>query len=193
MMTNDTKRTETILRDLIASFTTHPEAVQIDAQLAPGSAYWMVKGHPEDEPILVGKQGSHVRALAFLVYSFGAARKEHHTFRLITEQAPRVRPPMQQLAAMRHKPEPARLLLVRLLEELYIGSFRVEVGPGTGPRSALTFVFAITVQDSRDYNALTVSAAEPRTDETIIGALGTLFRAIAKKNGVRYELAISLP
>ena len=80
-----------------------------------------------------------------------------------------------------------------MLEELDIGSFRVDVGPGAGPRSALTFVFAITVQDSSDYNALTVSPAEPRNDETIIGALGTLFRAIAKKNGVRYELAISLP
>jgi len=190
-MTTETTETKQLIRDLLASFTNHPEALDIEAQLAPGSAYWMIKGHPEDEPILVGRQGSHVRALAFLIQSFGQARDEQHTCRLLTEREPRPRPQMEARAVLRFDPEPSRALLSRILEELAIDSFAVLVGPGTEPRRSLTFVFSIQVKDAADYNVLTV--APDSSSETIVGALGTLFRAIAKKNGVRFVITVEKP
>lgn len=188
-MTTDTL-TKELLRDLVHAFTMHPEALQLEAQHTTGAALWIMKGHKDDERFLVGSGGSHVRALSFLVRCIGLARREQYTFKLITIQAPRKRPPMDPNDAITHDPEPTRALLERILQELSIGSFSVDVGPGVGPRAALTYVFTIRVKDGADYNALTV-APFPESTETIVGALGTLFRAIAKKNGVRFDIAVA--
>ncbi len=190
-MTTDTK-TKELLRDLVHAFTMHPGDLELEVQHADGAALWMIKGNKEDEPFLVGKGGSHVRALSFLVRCIGLARREKYTFTLITRQAPKVRPPMEPNAAIKHDPSPSQALLVRILEELAIDLFTVSVGPGSGPRNTLTFLFEIFVRDVADYNALTVSPF-PDSSETIVGALGTLFRAIAKKNGVRFDIAVASP
>lgn len=188
-MTTDT--TQAILRDLVAAFTFHPEAIEIDSQVAAGSVYWMLRGHPDDEPVLIGKQGGHVRALTFLIQEIGKARGETHTFRLMTEHKPRARPPMEQRSAMRFDPEPARELLVRVLQELAIGDFLVEVGPGVGERRALMFEFTITVRDQRDANVLLAHHVDEDNANSLVETLGTLFRAIAKKNGVRFEVKVA--
>lgn len=188
-MPTETNQTKEILRDLCSAFLDHPDALEIEAQEAPGSCFWQIRGHREDESKLVGRDGSHVRALAFLVGRFGAARSEAHTFKLLTERRPEPRPPLKPKKAIRYDTKPVEGLLVRILSELDLGDFFVTVGPGTGARDVLTFVFSIVVKDPLDVRILTVRP-DPNSDETIVGAIGTLFRAIAKKNGVRFDLAV---
>lgn len=197
MTTTETNQTKTVLRDLVARFTEHPEALEITAQVAPPdeqthnwSCFWMMKGHPEDESKLVGKDGAHVRALEFLVSRFGVARLEVHTFRLITKRKPEPRPQAVPNTAMSYDPQPTADLLSRILAELDLGEFLVRVGPGSGARNKLTFLFEILVRDGLDQRILTVRA-DPNADETIVGAIGTLFRAIAQKDGVRFDIKVS--
>lgn len=196
--TDDTKLTE-ILRDIAAAIVERPGEIRAAAQPAEdGACYFALKGHREDESKLVGTGGSHVDALAFLVAAAGAAAGRAFTFRLITEGNPERRPPNPPRDVIDHDPNPARELLRRMLDRLDLRAFEVEVGPGNGPRNSLTFLFSIRVKEE-DYRRLTAPPFPPgfedgRFDEqTVVGALGTLFRAIAKKAGVRYSLTVREP
>lgn len=188
----DLARTKQVLRDLVAAFTIHPEAIQIDAM--PGGQ-WVMKGaRHEDEPVLVGKHGSHVRALSFLMRAIGEARGESYSLKLITTHEPRGGRMAKKKVADNHDPAPAAELLGRILAELSIGDFMVETEPGEAGE-LLAFNLTIRVRQFADYNALTVAPGSPSpvvvTSETLVGALGTLFRAIAKKIGVRYDLVVA--
>jgi predicted RNA-binding protein YlqC (UPF0109 family) len=188
----DLARTKQLLRDLVAAFTIHPEAIQIDA--TPGGQ-WVMKGaRHEDEPVLVGKHGSHVRALSFLVRAIGEARGESYSLKLITTHEPRDRVTKKKIAET-HDPAPAAELLGRILAELSIGDYMVETEQGQTVDMLLAFNLTIRVRQFADYNALTVAPGSTSpvvvTSETLVGALGTLFRAIAKKIGVRYDLVVA--
>lgn len=202
-MTADASRTKALIRDLAASFTKHPEGIQLRIataeelsikRLPPTAVLWVMYGaRQEDEAVLIGKLGSHVRALSFLVRSFGMARNETHLFELITVHAPRDRSAMIRNVARTHNPTPAVALLQRILAELSIGAFKVEAATA-GTTEDPAFVLTINVREFVDYSALTVApfqGASSGAAETIVGALGTLFRAIAKKNGVRYDLVVA--
>jgi predicted RNA-binding protein YlqC (UPF0109 family) len=174
-MTTDAQITN-LLRDLVSTFVERPEALRVAAQpAADGACYFAMKGALEDESKLVGAGGSHVDALALLVAEFGRA-----------DQPPR--------DVIDHDPQPARELLCRVLSSLDVGAFAVTVGPGPGPRNSLTFLFEISLHDAVDYKRLTVPVQHVSCENaTIVAALGTLFRAIAKKNGVRYNLTVKEP
>lgn len=189
----DNQKTEQLLRDLAASLVEHPEALRVAHQIAEdGSIYWAMKGHDDDEPKLVGQRGSHVDAITLLVSQIGKANGKPYTFRLITINAPIDRPKAPPRDVIDYDPAPAKNLLVRILESLEIGAFAVSVGPGPGARNSLTFVFTIGVNDISDFMTLTYRP-DPKADETIEGALGTLYRAIAKKDGVRFFIKVEEP
>lgn len=190
--TNDMTQTKEVLRDVIAAFSTHPAALRIDAEPHPTKenvTLWQVRGAPEDEPVHVGKKGSHVRALAVLVHHFGKAQGTVFTFTLHTKRAPMERPAMRPRAVEKHNPEPQRLLLARLLEECDLAAFRVDVV--SRPSSNLSFELRVVVTSPDDYSTLTVPE-DSRSTETLVGAIGTLFRAIGKNLGVEFEVAVVL-
>lgn len=177
-MTPELEKTKALLCDLVGSFIERPAALRVECQSgADGAAYWMMQGDLADEGKLVGAGGAHVKAVARLVESIGAARGQAFTFRLITVGDPQRRPERQERDVIEYDPRPARDLLCRTLEALDIGEFKVEAGPGAGARRSLTFVF--TVKTARYIDADTLDA------------LGTLFRAIAKKDGVRFAINLS--
>lgn len=185
-MTNDHTAVRDLLRSLVASFVSRPEEIQIATQLAEdGACFFALKVAREDESKIVGAGGSHVDALNLLVRAFGAARSRAFTFRAITPGPPLA----QKLPArdvLEHDPRPALALLNSTLGALDHHA-NVGVGPGSGPRNTLTFVFRIAA-GADAYDALT--APFNGSGCTIIAAIGTLFRAIAKKNGVNYVISV---
>ena len=143
----------------------------------------------DDEGKMIGNAGSHVDALESLIYAFGNAAGEIWTFRLLTKNAPKPAP-REHNDAIEHDPEPQRALLSRVMEALLIAPAKIAVTPGTGPRRSLTFVFTIHVQKPADYRMLTVP--EDEFSDPLIASIGTLFRAAARKMGVRYQVNVSL-
>jgi predicted RNA-binding protein YlqC (UPF0109 family) len=186
----DTEQTESLLRDLVSRFVEKPDALRIAKQEAQdGSCYFVLAGDPDDGGRLAGKEGSHVDALALIVFAFGKANGRAYTFRLVNGPRPEFRAKLEPRAAVEYDAEPARELLGRVLAAMDLGEFAVDVGPGAGSRHALTFVFTVRVKDVRDQLALT-NPIDPNSPDTLVGALGTLFRAIAKKDGVRMNLVV---
>ncbi len=195
MNTKETEETRALLLALTARFVAWPGALKLGVQEAgDGSAYFALQGHAKDEPVLIGARGSHVDALAIIVQEIGRAAGRKFTFRLITSAGKFDRKPEDPRDVVSYDPRPAVELLNRLLASLDLGEFAVAHGPGDGVRQSLTYLFAIKLREERDVAALTASreieGPGRREPQTLIGALGTLFRAIAKKEGVRITLSV---
>lgn len=185
---NDTTTTQ-LLRDLFAKLTNHPEAIEIGDQPTAGARLWLMKGHPDDEGKLVGKEGSHVNAITFLISAMGMARGETWTFRLITTPGKKNAPPAARKAVISYDPQPLVDLLTRILAELPINDFNVRVGPGRGPRDVLKFEIVIGVRAGVDFQALTTD--HTASGHSIHGALTTLYKAIGKNSGVELEVVVA--
>ncbi len=194
-MTNDTKTISDLLRDLATGFIDKPAELQIASQESrDGAVYFAMKGALDDEPKLIGRAGAHVDALRFIVFKLGRARTRDFSLRLITEGSPRDRRPVEFRDVIEHDPRPARELLFRVIEALEFKTFSVGVSPGDGARTALTFVFDIKVFDGaavREIVAPDPAAPAGLESLTLLTALGTIFRAVAKKSGVRYQVDVS--
>jgi predicted RNA-binding protein YlqC (UPF0109 family) len=187
---SDLLRIETLLRDLICSFLQKPEELKIIHQAAKdGSVYWAVKGASCDEGKLIGKGGCHADALEFLVEEIGRMRGQTFTFRLVTVNQDWNSVAPEYRNAVEFDAEPFRKLLVRLLEELQIASPTVRVGPGSGSRQILTFLFEIEAAPS-DFTFLTVPHSGNEDRQTIIASIGTIFRAAARHTGVRFDVTV---
>lgn len=186
------KATE-LVRDLAAQLVDRPEALLVGSQVADdGAAYIAMKCAPEDEGKLVGQDGAHVDSLRFLVERFGAARGRIWSLRFITQRTPDAgRPrsrPAVEFGAVAFNPEPARALIQRIVESLGCSAPAVEVGPGSGPRDALTFFYVVRV--SNPGRLLAPMNWERREGITPAIAIGTIFRGIFKRAGVRFEVEV---
>lgn len=189
MTTTAKEETRTLIRELAAAYTQHPEALEIGEQVGTTSCLWMLRGHRDDEPLLVGINGCHVRALARIVAALGVPLGQVFRFKLLTEHEPQLRPRFKPKTEIGYDPEPARLLMEKLLEATEIGPFGISVGAGEDPRDVPTFVFVVTAPTSRDRGLLQISQTGAPED-SIVGALSTLFRAIGRKHGVKFEIRI---
>jgi len=58
---------------IIKSFVTHPDSVEVSQQTNPdGSLDLSISLHPEDIPLVIGKQGKNIKAIRCLVRLKGA-------------------------------------------------------------------------------------------------------------------------
>lgn len=191
-MTAPSKVSE-LLRALAGAFLAHPEELMVVHQEAlDGACLFGMQGEKEDEPRLIGAGGTHVTAFSTLVAAMGDRRNLKWSFKLVTSPGranPAPNPPKDTL---KHDPAPAMLLLSRVLKECLVGGFAVEISHGKGPRRDLTYAFSIYLLDQRDY-ARMVHWTEPDGKMKLIEAIGTLYRAIARSQGVRYELEVKSP
>jgi predicted RNA-binding protein YlqC (UPF0109 family) len=179
-----------LVRELAGFYVGSPENVGVRFQEAKdGSVYFAMRGSPEDDSRLVGRAGCHVNALTFLIERAGAAQSRAFTFRLITH--PDGASPMYgPRDVLDYDPRPARDLLCRWLSALGVEDFSVEIDSGAGPRRSLFFNFDVKIRDRAKAESLTHSAPHVPGDLSVVGALGTIFRAIAKQSGVRFQIRL---
>lgn len=187
-MTSQNDKNAALLRALISRFVDHPEALEIARHEGPGSCYWTVKGHPEDEGKLIGTGGSHVKALDFLVRILGRAQGQRFTFRLISEGEPSRRASRDSQAES-YEHGPTMVLLAKLLDAFGFG-YSLEAFPSPGQPDTLTFVFMVTPRSVAVYRILTVPP-EGQDGLTLIESIGCLFRAIARKDGICFHVEVA--
>lgn len=196
--------TENLIHELAAAFVDKPEALEIVSQPALDKAvYFALKGHPGDEGRLVGTGGSHVDALTFLVAMIGRATGEKFTFRLVTCARPDERTTMKPRHVLTYDPERARALLDRLVTALGVTGHLVTADKPNGPQFSLSFTFTIHTANTADRERLinttkivifpqTAEKPEKAIEMRVVEALGTLFRAIARKDGVKLSIAVEV-
>lgn len=189
-MTAETEETKQLIRDIMASFVEHPEALEIAADETRSSCYWVLRVHADDEGKAVGFTGHHVKAVSILVEHFGKALGMTYKFKLITvnQAAPREK---ERRQANAYDPQPAQDLLYRILGAMELGAFSVTVKEDMSRRPLLAFTYDVRVMLTEDYAKL----VGPQEDErgNVISAIGSLFRARANKDGVFIQINVIKP
>jgi predicted RNA-binding protein YlqC (UPF0109 family) len=188
-MTEEIQRQSALIRKLVERFIDHPEALMIDPREHPGCVYWTMKCHADDFSKMVGKQGAHYQALLVLLAEFGRSTGSQYILKRYLEPDPAQRRDMMHKKSVHHYDvEPAQVLLEEVLGNLGIGQFGLTTVQSS--YNPITYVFSITTRAYEDYTLLTVPSENRTNPMTLIGALGTIFRAYANRDGVRLNLEV---
>jgi hypothetical protein len=136
-----------------------------------------------------------VNALACLIAAFGKARDQLFVFSLKDPEHGIRRPVAPAVTAHTYDPKPAAEMLERIVGELGVGDFSVSsaIASANQPgKFSLSVTFTIHVRTDEDFIALTIPSrgTSPTSYMTIIGALGTLYRARANKEGFGVQLDV---
>lgn len=174
------------IRQLTTRYVGNPAGIEVAFQdSTDGACYFALRGDQRDDSKLIGQQGSHVNSLNFLIESAGRAQGRTFTFRLHTNEG-RHLPYPNGKDALTYDFRQDRDLLCSWLTALGLENFSVEVTPGKGARSRLSFDFEVRIPNYQ--KALEMTA--PVNGLSKIGALGTLYRAIAMQKGVRFQVTL---
>lgn len=185
----ETEATYDLLMQILQSFTDHHQALELNAKEMPSRVEWFLKCHADDMGKVCGRQGAHIQALQYLVRQIGMKQDAQHVLELMDpEPAPRRdRTPPKQADA--YDPRPALGLLEDVLRGTLLGQFTVELTMLVTPHARpLTYVFQIHARDDDDQSKLLEPAANNPNRTTLIGAIGTLWRAYANKDGVVFKI-----
>lgn len=186
----ETTRTATeLLRAIVLSFIDHPGAVRLTAKEMPGGVYWELQVHPDDMPKACGKMGTHIRAMKFLMAQIGARQRMKYSLKLLEPEPGPVRPASPMKSVTSYDCRKAHELLVRALYQVTGMQEAVEIEE----EGTTSFCFAIVIRDKAHYVRIGVPPDDYDPSMTVIGALGTLWRAYAKKEGVTLRIRADIP
>jgi len=179
-----------LLHELISSFVEHPDALVVDV-MADGPGYFIfeVTPHREDESKLLGQRGCHVRSLQFLTYRFGEAQGKKYLFNLVTTQESGGRRQADRKATL-FDPEPIKRILLEIMKALELPVHVSAEQDGTTEEGYLYFVFVIKVMDPKSGKTLLGPVPFGKGQMTLTEALGTLLRAIARAEGVVFQVEV---
>lgn len=193
-MTTETEQLSDLIREIVTSYVAHHSELELDAKEVPGAVYWSLRCHADDYGKIAGKDGAHIKALQALVGRFGEAREEFHAIKLLEPAPARRRQVAPTPAAQTYDPRPARDLLCRTLTAIGMGQFVVEakVEPNRNPKiDALLFVrFDVHTRSADDYRDVTLADGDALAP---VAALGALFRARAKRDGIGVQIEVISP
>ena len=186
-MKHNLASTETLIRDLATRMISRPDELETGAQCDEhGTALIAMRCAPEDEGVLVGKGGCHVKAFAYLVERIGLARKKEYLFKLKTNGGCNETLFDPQYAT-RHDTGPGKVLLERVFRELSINTAQIRPEETPIDIPVLNYVFHVELNDE---TALARLFAQSQSGTPLIGHIASLFRAIAARVGVRYQIEL---
>lgn len=184
---------ETMLRNLIASIVFREESIEINRDEFVGHVSWLTRVHAEDTGKIVGREGTHLKAFTLVVKESAKFLGDEKLQRFkVLDPLPAAFQERSSPKAKDYNPEPAKTRLEEVLvcvgvQEFKIGStcLRPDMD-GT-----LRFEFSIQVRTEDDYNLLTVAPQIGNDDATVIGAIGTIFRAGARRDGIKSAVTVT--
>lgn len=184
-----------LIRETAELYVVEPKLIEVNTQestkkgTSSPCTFFVLRGAKTDEARLVGRKGCHVNALNLLILQVGKAQAQTFTFLLISDPN-NVAPWVAQKDAFSYDPEPTKQLLLRWLRALDVSLKEIRVQSGEGPQTTLSYDFVIDCADSDDARDL-LKPINPGDDQSsIVGALGTLYRAIARQAGVRFQIRV---
>ena len=193
-ISEDTLTAVDLIRSLVETYIDHPEALVLNVRDYGDQVYFTAQGHSDDHKRLVGTGGAHVAALEHLVKAMGRARQVVHSFRLLNPEPSGRREDYEEKDAETHDPEPAEKLLRNLIRAVGIDEVSIVVSMRSLPdERPLSYLFQVYTRTEDDHEALIVSPRNARNGLTAVAAIGTLFRAAARKAGVKYTIEAVKP
>lgn len=192
IMNEQTRSTLELVRALVSSYILHPKKLILEGSEIEGRIFFEMKAAFDDQPKLIGKSGSHIKALRFLLREIGLAQNVDINLTLL-EPTPGPRgEPQAPKAVSFYEPKEAHELLERAACALVLGQVRVDCAKIPGDRPC-SYLFTITPRDMPDYADLITPDDDDPEAQTVIGAIGTLFRAFANKAGVQFKIEVKKP
>jgi predicted RNA-binding protein YlqC (UPF0109 family) len=184
-MTTELKPTADFLRNILSRIVYHPEDIEILTTIFRGAVYWNIRANADDQPKIIGKGGTHIRALTFLVAEMGLSADSMYKLKLSEpehgQRSDSTKPP----TPANYNAEPAAELLLAALETIFGKDTATIITTGTG----YAFDFEIRMRDTADVPDLRTPYEDDQYEMTVIGALGTLWRGWAKKDGVEFTIS----
>lgn len=175
-----------LLRRIVESFTDYPADLTLESKLLPGRVDWRLRVNVNDHGKVIGRNGSHIRALQYLWAQVGESCGQYFVLRLDENPVGKREPEKR-----RPTPNPAfscvghKALLSDFLDQVLSERPAIEV---RREQARVEFVFVIDCERVQDYERLVCVTTE--TTQTVITELGTLFRAAGHKNGVGFKLEV---
>ncbi len=191
-MNEPTRTTLELVRTLVSSYILHPKKLLLTGSEIDGRVYFEMRAVADDQPKVIGKLGSHIKALRFLLKEIGLGQDTHYTLNLLEPIPGAKGETPRPKDVTKYEIKPAHELLDRAVALLVLGQARVDCDriPGDRPCS---YLFTVTPRDYADYADLITPDPDDSDKLTVVNALGTLFRAYANRDGVQFKIDIKQP
>jgi predicted RNA-binding protein YlqC (UPF0109 family) len=185
-MTNEEQRAGAILERLILSLLDHPRELDLIPEVLKRRINWGAKVNINDAGKLLGIRGAHFKALRHVVGRMGDRLGSVWTLAFIDpddgprgKYSPDVPPPLN------FSPTADLHLLAEVLTACTGQTYAIASDPDGGAAWAVR----ITPRDWEAQEALVDKQASD--GEALVAVLGTLFRAIGRRQGVGYRVETS--
>lgn len=179
-----------LIVDLVGSFVERPDKVTVNVLPYMDDVCFELESHLEDESRIVGQGGSHIKALVYLVDRMGKAHSRTFVLKFVTHGRFAGRR-AQVKAVDDFDPAECLRLLIEVMKALELAvHVGVEQDGRTDNGQFLFFVFKIQALSYKVAQILFVPDDPEYSDRTVLAAIGTLYRAIARQNGVAFEIEV---
>jgi predicted RNA-binding protein YlqC (UPF0109 family) len=170
-----------LLGRLLEALIDHPRELQIQPRVMRDRVDLHVTPNINDQGIVVGKGGAHIKALKFLAQRMGILKQQQAVIFLHEDDSgERLPEPLRAPASPAYSCSEHRQLLADLLAAVVDHPVEIEVD-----RSGKAFTFVLHAKRIQDFELLHETDV---VGQSIITALGTLFRAAGNRNGVSYKI-----
>jgi predicted RNA-binding protein YlqC (UPF0109 family) len=187
---HDLAKTQKLILRIVRAITEHTETATVTQEHIPKKTQWYIRVHPEDQGKVRGRKAAHIIALQYIVQEIGYNHDEVQRVTLLDspsfERIEGIRSPLRM--AEHYNPMDAHELLHDILTAILASPFRIDVRTLT-ETAPLAYDFHITTTTEEDQAALLESYDEDPTRNTLIAALGTLWRAYANREGVEFKIS----
>lgn len=179
-----------LIERLLQALIDDKRSLFLEANCLPGRINWSFRVDVNDTGKVIGSKGTHLRALQLLIELMGK-RADEQWCGLSIDPTGVERPSHPATDASKaHSTEEDWKLLCELLVALGINA---TVTPAGSVESGYTFrVEGSRVQDHEallePHEAIYKRNQMSRDPLNVVGALGTLFRSIGRRQGVRYRI-----
>lgn len=195
------EQAEELVCRLICALVNHPDEVRLERAEFTRDTRWSVHLHVDDAGKVIGKEAAHVRSISLLLGLIGLRSKWRYSLRVLNSSDVGSAPQHRERPEPPDKYDPtaAKALLLDVLgaileehPEVDLTSKAVHPLNRKNPSSPkVEFTFAVRAAGAQDHDTLG-EAFGPDEEHRMSAeaALGTLWRAIGKKDGVSFIVAV---
>lgn len=181
-----------VIERLIAALCDQPRAVELTARSLPGRVNWILRADVNDMPKIVGMNGCRIRVLQLAVELMGKAAGEQWALDYASPSGERHDKAPDTPAPRHHSTAPDLTTLHQVLASIGIVAAVTVAGD---VESGFTFSLRPSRHEDNDrlqekHTALYVSGQLDCKPLNLLMGLGTVFRSIGRRQGVRYQIKL---
>jgi predicted RNA-binding protein YlqC (UPF0109 family) len=187
----DPEQSLAAFRRLVCAILDHPDELRVDVNEGDGylriDASWAAE---PDQGKLVGEMGTHARALWFVLQTMGERVGGRWQFKVRFPERTGPRPPKGRNAERpaKHSHEADLVVLIEVVDACLGQPLAVAAHPEGQPGDVC---FRIVPSTRESDTVLREQVEFHNRQTTLVAELGTLFRAIGRRQGVNYRVEVA--